>query len=295
MDEAAPHSGHETPAGAQSKADAAESAAADYTDQEVGDLAGAGRTTETVKGNADALAAHQSDYMPHGIDNAGFHNSIYRGKQFIGEPTAEQYANIANGSFKDMYVGDYWTIGGVNYRIAAFNYYYNAGDTALTQNHITLVPDTGLYTHVMNDTNITTGGYTGSKMYTEGLEQAKTTIKSVFSGHVVNHRKYLCNAVTDGQATGGAWFDSEVELMNEVMVYGSVVNGHAIYGLYNIGVEKSQLPLFALRPDIANIRANYWLRDVCSASAFASAHSYGRAYYHNASYSSGVRPAFSIS
>jgi len=51
----------------------------------------------------------------------------------------------------------------------------------------------------MNDTNITTDGYTGSKMYLEGLEQAKATINSVFGTHVLTHRKYLCNAVTDGK------------------------------------------------------------------------------------------------
>jgi len=54
--------GAETPAGAQSKADAAEAAAKTYADQEVADLAGEGRTTETVKGNADALGSHLSDY-----------------------------------------------------------------------------------------------------------------------------------------------------------------------------------------------------------------------------------------
>jgi len=68
---AAPHTGHETPAGAQAKADAAESAANSYTDQEVGDLAGDGRTTETVKGNADALDAHLADNNnPHGVTKA---------------------------------------------------------------------------------------------------------------------------------------------------------------------------------------------------------------------------------
>ncbi|HHW03422.1 MAG TPA: hypothetical protein GXX35_11560 [Thermoanaerobacterales bacterium] len=58
----------ETPAGAQAKADVAEAAANAYTDQKVGDLAGAGRTTETVKGNADALAAHLADNtQAHGL------------------------------------------------------------------------------------------------------------------------------------------------------------------------------------------------------------------------------------
>lgn len=259
------------------------------------DLAGEDRTDETVKGNADALAAHLADYASFITNNAVAHNSIYRGKYLGSSVTAEQYTAISSGTFTDLYIGDYWTIGGVNYRIAAFDYYYNTGDTACTSHHVVIVPDTQLYAHVMNDTNITTGGYIGSKMYTEGLEQAKTTIKSAFSGHVVNHRKYLCNAVTDGIASGGAWLDSEVELMNEVMVYGTIVNGHATYGLFNIGTEKTQLPLFALNPRMVNTRQSYWLRDVSSASRFALVYSLGSAHLTSASVAFGVRPAFSIS
>lgn len=93
------------------------------------------------------------------------------------------------GTFDDMYIGDYWVIGGVTYRIAAFDYYLRAGDTDMTTHHVTLVPDASMYNHVMNDTNITTGGYVGSKMYTEGLEQAKTTINTAFgAAHVLTHR-----------------------------------------------------------------------------------------------------------
>jgi hypothetical protein len=55
----------ETPAGAQAKADEAEAAAKTYADQEVADLAGEGRTTETVKGNADALDSHLSESAIH--------------------------------------------------------------------------------------------------------------------------------------------------------------------------------------------------------------------------------------
>ncbi len=241
------------------------------------------------------LTQHKADYASFITDNAVAHNSIYRGKYLGNAVTPEQYTAISSGAFTDLYIGDYWTIGGVNYRIAGFDYYYNTGDTAYTSHHVVIVPDTQLYAHVMNDTNITTGGYIGSKMYLEGLEQAKTKIKADFSGHVVNHRKYLCNAVTDGIASGGAWFDSEVELMNEVMVYGSIVNGHATYGLYNIGTEKIQLPLFALNPRTVNIRQNYWLRDVSSASGFAGVASGGYATRYGASDAIGVRPVFSIS
>ena len=237
-------------------------------------------------------AAHKADYANKFPDNAGAHNSIFRGKNLGSTP---DYANITDGSFKDMYIGDYWTINGVNWRIAAFNYYRNTGDTNVSGNHVVIVPDTSLYSHVMNDTNTTEGGYTGSKMYTEGLEEAKTIINNAFPGHVVIFRRSLCNAVANGEASGGAWVDSTVDLMNEVMVYGSIINGHSTYGLHNIGAEKSQLPLFALNPQSINTRYNYWLRDIASASDFAFVFSTGVANRYGASTSVAVRPAFLIS
>ena len=229
---------------------------------------------------------------------AGAHNAIYRGKSLGSAVTEAQWAAIKAGTFEDMYIGDYWTIGGVVYRIAAFDYYYKAGDTDMTTHHVTLVPDANMYTHVMNDTNITTGAYVGSKMYTEGLTQAKTTINSAFGeAHVLNHRQYLQNAVTDGYASGGSWYDSTVELMTEQNVYGgkifsNIQNGTALANSYT--VDKSQYPLFAFRPDMISNRQWFWLRDIVSASAFANVYDYGNAAYAHASGARGVRPAFSI-
>ena len=171
-------------------------------------------TAKTVLGALDEL----NGKMP---NNAGSHNGIYRGKSLGSSVTQAQWNAISAGTFDDLYIGDYWTIGGVNWRIAAFDYYYNTGDTAFTKHHAVIVPDTSLYTHVMNDTNITTGAYVGSKMYTEGLEQAKTTISNAFgSSHVLSHRIYLSNATSNGKASAGAWTDSTVDLMCEHMVYG---------------------------------------------------------------------------
>ena len=254
---------------------------------------------EAIQDNITAIdttvTTHLEDYVSKFPDNAGAHNSIYRGKYLGDTYTAAQQAAVAAGTFEDLYIGDYWTIGGVNYRIAAFNYYYNAGDTALTDNHATIVPDSSLYNHAMNDTNTTDGGYIGSKMYTEGLDSAKSTIEAAFPGKVLTHKKYLSNAVSDGEASAGSWYDSTVELLNEVMVYGSRVNGSAVRGLFDIGVEKSQLPLFTLEPNRLNIRVSWWLRDVHSAPTFALVFISGVAYTGSASSSLGVRPAFSIS
>lgn len=229
---------------------------------------------------------------------AGAHNAIYRGKNLGSAVTEAQWAAIKAGTFEDMYIGDYWTIGGVTYRIAAFDYYYRTGDTSCDTHHIVLVPDGNMYTHVMNDTNITTGAYIGSKMYTEGLNQAKETINAAFgSAHILNHRQYLQNAVTDGYASAGSWYDSTVELMTEQNVYGCKIYGNQTNGTglpNNITVDKSQYPLFAFRPDMISNRAWFWLRDVVSASDFAVVYLNGGASIFNASNAGGVRPAFSI-
>ena len=232
------------------------------------------------------------------FNNAGAHNAIYRGKNLGTSVTTAQYNAIKAGTFDDLYIGDYWVINGVTWRIAAFDYYLRCGDSDLTTHHAVIVPDSSLYNHVMNDKNTTEGGYVGSKMYREGLESAKTTIKAAFSGHVLSHRIYLTNAVANGKPSAGAWFDSEVDLMCEEMVYGGGIfrptsDGSTVPANYR--VEKSQLPLFARRPDLISNRITCWLRDVVTATDFADAHGSGIADYTDASYSRGVRPAFCIS
>lgn len=231
-------------------------------------------------------------------DNAGAHNSIYRGKNLGTTVTEEQWEAISSGTFTDLYIGDYWVIGGVNWRIAAFDYYLNCGDTSFTKHHAVIVPDTCLYNAQMNTTNVTTGAYKGSAMYTANLTQAKSTINSAFgSSHVLSHRIYLSNATSNGRASAGEWTDSTVDLMCEHMVYGSgifspVSDGSNVPNNYR--VEKGQLPLFALEPSRICNRAAWWLRDVITAAAFADVGTGGGAGYDGASDSIGVRPAFCI-
>lgn len=252
------------------------------------------------------MAMRNVEALQTGVDNllytnAGAHNAVYRGKALGSSVSEEQYAAIRAGTFDDLYIGDYWTIGGVNYRIAAFDYFLNSGDTECTAHHVVLVPDTCLYKAAVNSTNTTTGGYVGSAMHKTNLEQAKTIIKSAFSGHVLNKRVYLVNAVANGAPSAGAWADSEVDLMTERMVYGCPVFSPMTDGqkdqwssMHNYTVGKSQLPLFQHEPSRICNRDNWWLRDIASASGFALVGEYGRASYYYASTSLGVRPFFCI-
>ena len=230
-------------------------------------------------------------------NNAPFHNSIYRGKSHGSEVTAEQYAAIAAGTFEDMYIGDYWTIDGVNYRIAAFDYWLHCGDVECTKHHVVLVPDTNLDTQKMNDSNVTTGGYVGSKMYTSYITTARNKVISAFgSANILSHRQLFSNAVDGNYATSWGWYDSTIDLMSESMVYGAPIGGKATVDSinYNIGIDNVQLPLFALDPSRITNRAYWWLRDVVSSVNFALVANGGYAHSYGAGFSHGVRPAFGI-
>lgn len=248
--------------------------------------------TKTILAS-DALFAILDAFAP-----AEMRRTIFRGKNLGTALTTEQKSNIQNGTFKGFFLGDYWVIGGHTWRIVDFNYWYNCGDTAFTNNHLVIMPDVALYNAQMNTENVTTGGYVGSLMYTTNLTEAKTIINSAFGSAVLTHREYLVNAVTNGYPSAGAWYDSTVELPNEPMMYGSYIftpapDGVTIPYLYTI--NKSQLALFQVVPKfIVNRSYNQWLRDVVSAAIFAVVNGNGASTYLNASNSYGVRPVFPV-
>lgn len=249
----------------------------------------------------DLITAHKLILDKVTASGAAAHNAIYRGKDLGTSITSAQYAAISNGSFDDMYIGDYWTINGRVYRIAAFDYHYNSGDTNCATHHVVLVPDECIANARMNNDHETTGGYVNSAMYKTNMTFVKDTIKSDFPGHVLQYRNRLCNKTSGERASGWGWFDSEIELMNEVQVYGTIVWGFSSLGGtlgstggYNTGADDRQLPLFAMNPLSIHIRESYWLRDVCSAIHFACVHHNGHAYCEEAYASMGVRPVFSI-
>lgn len=252
----------------------------------------------TTDGNK-AIAAEDALFaMLDGFAPVELRRVLFRGKNLGTALTAVQKAAIKDGSFKGMFLGDYWSIGGRIWRIVDMDYWYNCGDTAFTSHHLVIMPDEALYNAQMNTTNVTTGGYVGSAMYKSNLANAKTIVNAAFQGSVLTHREYLCNAVANGRPSGGAWFDSSIELPNEPMMYGHphfspTSDGSTVPSIYTI--SKTQLALFMVCPRfIVNRSYNQWLRDVVSSAAFAGVNYIGNASYYAASGSFGVRPVFPV-
>lgn len=238
------------------------------------------------------------NYIKSNFISPEMHRNIYRGKNLGSYVTLQQKEAIYAGTFDDLYVGDYWIINNMVWRIADIDYWYNIGDTPFTEHHLVIMPETILYTHVMNDTNIIEGGYAGSKLRQEGLDEARTIINAAFENLVLTHRDYLTTTITDGYVSAGAWFDSDVDLMSETMVYGSYIccasySDNSILG--RLTANKQQLAIFKLNPKAANIRIGYWLRDIVSdVFNFTKVSPYGFATVGSASFSNGVLPVFAI-
>ena len=157
------------------------------------------------------------------------------------------------------------------------DFMYKRGDTQFSKHALIIMVDTNLIvadgqTPLMNDTNTTEGGYNGCKYRSTYKAQCKSIIEAwCGASHIATYRGLISTAVTNGKASNWAWTDCDVELPNEVNMYGH--NAWSSYtdggSGYNIGSFWGQFRLAELEPSNVVNRTNYWLQDVVSASRFA--------------------------
>ncbi len=273
--------------------------------------------------------AEYDEYLEAGVNER---RNTYRGKDITYlYKNKELYKQIENCSFDDIYVGDYIKTDkdghNITWLIADLNNYLHSGYTDLQTCHATIIPAEPLKYVGMNDSN-TTGNvykdkkltakdktersnlaaYVGSKMKQETLPSVfDTYIKPVFEEeNIITYTNLLADqydenrsnqyGTTNGGASSGwAWYDSQVDLMSEVNVYGSTIWSSSGY---DIGIDNRQYAIFELKPEFINSygnqRFNYWLKAVAHSTDFANVNYYGTANAYQASNLYGVRPRFLI-
>jgi len=245
-------------------------------------------------------------------DGAEAHNAMWGGRDITAAFDAGTVSeHIADGTFKDIFPGDYITkqvtISGttytVNWVVADCDYWINKGDgdTGMETHHVVIVPQAPIFNANMNATNTTEGGYAGSRMYKETIPACATGIVSAFgSSHILTFRDCATNNMNasatspglsgwfTGVAQGVAWADMRCNLMSEGMVYGNSIWSSS--GDDNcIGLR--QMSAFRLSEKAINYnRQWYWLRNVVSSAYFALVVGLGLAGVRDASYVNGVRP-----
>lgn len=241
-------------------------------------------------------------------DGDGAHNSVYRGKNLGETVTDEQWAAIADGSFRDMYIGDYWVFNGTNkLYIAAFDYYYGTGvydssSIGLNTHHIVILPETIAPGTVVTQPMISSSGTYSNVVYKDSVTRSQIQnipnpfIINVFGGstHVLTRKLMMASAVSSGVVSAFNWFDSTVDLMTEANVF-----GQSVYDMKN-EIDKSQFPIFALNRSMINyiyngVRYNYWFRSISGTSTYSEC-AYGciNSTTSSASYASGLRATFCI-
>ena len=265
----------------------------------------------TFNGGSESKTRLRDAFYAMVPDGAQTHNNVFRGSN-LGTLNATHITNIQNGTFKDMFIGDYFSINGSNYVIAGFNYKRGHGDNIPLDNHLLLMPDrfsklddgtvlrpNSKDTHFMNDTDTTAGGFANTKLYKTYMPSIQRKLESDFGSHLLNFRELISTHVdASGSPDQAKWRDAKVGIPGEVMVYGTILNGNnKNSSWYNVGDDTTQLPLFRLNPEeINNHRdSSFWLRDIHSASEFALASFSGDTYCHGASSPwNGVRAFFLI-
>ena len=250
------------------------------------------------------------------------HNNIFRGDDLFakGYDINDICAMIADGSFSDIYIGDYFTLSGdianvpcfveqtsddgtkslvestqtvtynTKFRIAGLDTYLNTGDTAFTQHHAVIVPDENIGTNRMNGTNTNNGGYTGSFLFTSVLPVYNAHFDAKLNNHLLLHSEYLTNGVSGNSANSCVWVTVKINLPSEPEIYGSTIFG----GKYDNGLNYRQFPIFRLTPKYICNRNWFWCKSTAWNTSFAGVTSTGNTNASGASSMGGVRPCFCI-
>ena len=221
-----------------------------------------------------------------------------------GYSIAQIIERIANGSFDDIYIGDYIIDQKGNvYRLAGLDIELNKGDNPLSLHHAVIVTDFGLTSMGWNTTNTTVGGYKASAVQSYCDRNGQVTIESIFGEtHVLVAQDVFSSdidtSVTSpgysawrGAASSFRWVSNKVRLMSEIEVFGTRVWS----GGYDIGAANEQLPLFRLMPQLATgLRYDYWLSGIANATSACIVGNNGIAGYADTSVALSVRVRFLI-
>ena len=236
------------------------------------------------------------EYAKVATANANTHNATYRG-QSLGSFN-ETFANdIDNGTFNNMWVGDYFTVNNHKYKIAGFNYKCGHEENTGLANHLIMITDV-LGRHDMNSTDTTEGGFAGSSMFKDEIPVVEEQLATDFGEHLLKFKSYLATSIdSSGAPNGGQWYELTANLCNSAMWWGSPspYSNNKNGTKYNIGDEDTQLPIMKLHTAEQSSGSNYvWLRDIYNSSSFARANRDGSAYWYRASDSNDVRAFFLI-
>lgn len=229
---------------------------------------------------------------------AEIRRTMFRGKNLGTSFNGSQKANIANGTFKGFFLGDYWKINGLTWRIVDFDYWLGTGfESKLTKHHLVIMPDEVSSGTPMYYSRDTSKGYGNSILHDPSRESVmgslKENILQTFGyTSVLSYYDLLVTETSDGVPTFTPEMKCRIEIPSEYMITGRYTYSHA---REHDGYDNGQFALFHMsQPFIAkSINRPYWLRDTWSKDEYACVYPRGSVYLVYANDNQpGVRPFF---
>lgn len=132
------------------------------------------------------------------------HKEIFRGKSLGSTFTTAQQQALSDGSFHDLWLGDYWESGETKYRIVDFDYFYDLnnydteGQYNVTQHHVVVMPDSALVsTTTAFGSSKSSWRYSDSVIRTgSAMSQTRSAIQTFFGEeHILSHRDICIFAI----------------------------------------------------------------------------------------------------
>lgn len=206
--------------------------------------------------------------------------NTFRGKDLGDTVTNLQKAMIKGGDFKGLFLGDYWTINNVKWRIVDFNYWWGAGNgsTVVKKHHLVIMPDSlpTTYRYSVWDSSSAATGYRGSTLQRYIHGDISSFMNSC--GFDINQLLIYPDVLTDQADGSHVWETVTVTAPSQQMLFGYKPFPYASRGnnlLYGPKSETTcfkQLSLFRIMPEYlfypyifnSGITAKdnyYWTRD----------------------------------
>lgn len=227
--------------------------------------------------------------------NPAHHRTVYGGRSLGTSITEEMLANIRNGSFMGMLVGDYVTLDGNTFYIVDMDYWHREG---LAAHHIVVMPGINMDNVIMDDTGAANVTYYNSKLRTETLPTVLNTLDGLFPGNIIlEHLESLPTKTEEGVESASIIVSTRVELPSEVMMFGhstmsATAKNHEV--LSNGTYSKTQLALFMLHPESLLSNGTFWMRDDVASGYFSILWTEGLTGAASANTKRGVRPVFAV-
>lgn len=267
-------------------------------------LHGADGQNKKINSNTFAYAIFDTPYI-----NVSTKRNMWRGEYLGDSVSYEQYEAIWHGEFTGLCLGDYWSINDNIWRIVDFDYWHGS---LCSEHHLVIMPD-----HSIGSWNKpgptsddgTAGGYGESglrnALYDTSSNIRDTIISAFGEDHILKHQELLVNGETYGRPTSVTWYNSDIEIPSEIMIFGCHINSPSTVGLdsraagspdtVNDTIDNQQLAGFrASRGLLVPEALGYWLRDVASDSKFTYVGSAGVAITQSVYNLGNIRPVFGL-